>query len=49
MLGLLRHLRHLRNEAAHTIRFAISPSQAEEYIRLCENVIGYLEGLGRKR
>ena len=44
--GVLRHLRHLRNEAAHDIQFDISPDQAEEYLVLCFEVISCLERLG---
>ena len=44
--GVLRRLRHLRNEAAHDIRFDISADQAEDYLVLCFEVISYLESLG---
>ena len=47
LLGLLHHLRHLRNEAAHAIQFDISTKVAAEYIRLCLEVVTYLQPLGR--
>ena len=47
LLGLLHHLRHLRNEAAHAIQFDISSKVAAEYIRLCLDVVAYLQPLGQ--
>ena len=46
-LGLLHHLRHLRNEAAHAMQFDISTKVAAEYVRLCREVVTYLLPLGR--
>ena len=48
LLGLLHHLRHLRNEAAHAIQFDILPAVAKEYIRLCLDVIHYLAAIPEK-
>ena len=47
--AVLRHLRHLRNEAAHDMQFDISPAQATDYLVLCEEVAAYLGQLGRSR
>ena len=44
---LLQHLRRLRNNAAHDLRFDVSPNEAQEYIGLCGEVVGYLQRLGR--
>ncbi|MCY3971613.1 MAG: hypothetical protein OXG74_16910 [Acidobacteria bacterium] len=45
-LGILRHLNHVRNEAAHSRRFTISSYMAEEYVRLCSSASRYLESIG---
>lgn len=46
--GLLRHLRHLRNEAAHNLRFDVSPDEAQEYIVLCGEIIDFLQNLSSR-
>ncbi len=45
VLGLLRDLRGLRNEAAHAPDFALSKQSAIEYANAAEAVVGYLNSL----
>ena len=45
-VGLIHHLRSLRNEAAHDLRFDISPDQADEYYDLCLYAVHIIQALG---
>ena len=44
-IGVLNYLRSLRNQAAYIRRFDLAPEQAEEYTRLCADVIADLRQL----
>jgi hypothetical protein len=46
LVGVLRHLRHLRNEAAHAPEFALSEGAVLEYGVLAEEARLQLERLG---
>lgn len=46
IVGLLRELRSLRNQAAHTPEFALSKSAAIEYASSATRVAEYLRGVG---
>jgi hypothetical protein len=49
IVDLMRRLRTLRNDAAHTTNFELSASSAIEYFYLAAQVVGYLEGIAANR
>ena len=45
IVDLLRRLRSLRNQAAHSSEFSLSATSAIEYARLASQVVAYLQGI----